>query len=134
MEKIRVLHLIKTLNLGGAEKNLYNLVNSFNSNRVETHVGFSYGGEFEEEFRKSGVRLFRFSDTKDKIKSLKSFSIIFQLVKFIIANRIQIIHTHCFSTLIWGAIAAKLTGRKLLEHVHDSRYVDLHPVRIEGIH
>jgi len=26
MEKINVLHLIKTLNMGGAEKNLYNLV------------------------------------------------------------------------------------------------------------
>ena len=124
MEKINVLHLIKTLNMGGAEKNLYNLVGSLDRERLNVRVGYAYGGEFEEKFRRLGVPLFKFSETSDKIKSLKSGLIILRLVKHILANRIQIIHTHCFNTLVWAGIASMMTGTKLVEHVHDSRYVD----------
>jgi len=124
MENIKVLHLIKTLNLGGAEKNLFNLVRSLNQDRLQLHVGYSYGGEFEEKFRKLGVRLFKFSETQDKVKSLKSFLIIFRLVRYIIANKIEILHTHSFNSQVWGSIAAKMTGTRLVEHVHDSRYVE----------
>ena len=116
------MHLIKTLDLGGAEKNLFNLVSSLDSNLLEIHVGYSYGGKFEERFADLGVRLFKFSKTNHKVKNLRSLLVILKLVKYIIANKIQIIHVHCFSTLVWGSIAAKMTGTKLVEHVHDSRY------------
>ncbi len=124
MEKINVLHLIKTLNMGGAEKNLYNLVGSLDRERLNIRVGYSYGGEFEEKFRNLGVPLFKFSETEDKIRSFETFPIILRLVKYILEEKIQIVHTHTFNTHVWGAIAAKLAGAKLVEHVHDARYED----------
>ena len=124
MEKIEVLHLIKTLHLGGAEKNLFNLARSFDPHRVEIHVGYSSGGEFESKFRELGIRLFKFSETNDRIKSIKTFSIIPKLVKYIRDNKIQIVHTHSFNTHVWGTLAAKMTQRLLVEHVHDARYMD----------
>ncbi len=122
--KIKVLHLIKTLSLGGAEKNLFNLVSAFDPDRFEVHVGYSYGGEFEEQFRRLGIGLLKFSETSDKIKSLATFRIIARLGSYIRKNGIQIVHSHCFNTHVWGLAAAKMTGRKVVEHVHDARYLD----------
>jgi glycosyltransferase involved in cell wall biosynthesis len=34
------------------------------------------------------------------------------------------VHTHTFSAHIWGSAAAKLTGCKIVEHVHDFRYLE----------
>ncbi len=124
MAKIRVLHLINTLNLGGAEKNLFNLVSSFDRNRLDIHVGYSGGGEYEERFKRLGVTLLKFSETSDKIRSLATFQIISRLRNYIRGNRIQIVHSHSFNAHFWGAVAAKTTGTKLVEHIHDARYLD----------
>lgn len=124
MEKIKVLHLIKTLHLGGAEKNLYNLVSALDRDRFEIHVGYSCGGEFEERFRRLGIKLLRFSETSDRIRSVATLKIIPRLGAYIWNHGIQIVHSHSFNTHVWGAVAAKMTRVKLVEHIHDARYLD----------
>ena len=123
--KIRVLHIIKTLNLGGAETNLFNLVQASDLNKLELHVAYSQGGEIEERFLKSGIKLFKFASDEHKIKSFASIAIITRLAAYIKSNKIDIVHTHVFNGQIWGGIAAKLAGAKVVEHVHDFRYLDL---------
>src|ERR1700733_13439104 len=124
MNKIKILHIIKTLNLGGAEVNLLNLVQATDSNRFELHAAYSSGGELEDKFKKAGVRLFKFADRDHKVKSLATFGIIMRLVNYLRSNQIDIVHTHTFSAQLWGAVAAKLAGCKIVEHVHDFRYLD----------
>jgi glycosyltransferase involved in cell wall biosynthesis len=124
MQKIRILHIIKTLNLGGAEANLINLAQAIDSNQFEIHVGYSSRGELEGRFRESGIKLFKFSQGDHKIKSLASLAIILRLVKYILKNKIQIVQTHSFNAHVWALIAAKLTGVKIIEHVHDFRYLE----------
>ncbi len=120
---IKVLHLIKTLNLGGAELNLFNLVQATNSEQFEIHVGYSFGGELESKFKDIGVKLFKFAQGSHKIKSFASFAIILKIIIYILKNKIDIVHTHIFNAHIWGSIAVKITGAKIVEHVHDSRYL-----------
>ena len=122
--KIKVLHVIKTLSLGGAETNLCNLVQAQDPERVETHVAYSMGGEIEARFKSAGIRLFKYANGSHKIKSLASFWIVFRLARYILKNDIRIVHTHIFNAHVWGMIAAKLTGRKVVEHVHDFRYLE----------
>lgn len=124
MQKIRILHIIKTLNLGGAETNLCNLVQMIDLSQFEIHVGYSFGGVLEDKFIESGARLFKFADKNHKIKSPASLIIVARLAVYVLKNKIQIIHTHNFNAHIWGVIAAKLTGAKIIEHVHDFRYLD----------
>ncbi len=124
MSKIKILHIIKTLDLGGAEQNLLNLVRAGDGRRVDIHVAYSSGGEFEQQFRDNGVRLFKFSNDAHKLKSPVSFLVIARLAAYVMRNRIDIIHTHTFNAHVWGAAAAKITGAKLVEHVHDFRYLD----------
>jgi glycosyltransferase involved in cell wall biosynthesis len=121
---IPVLHLIKTLNLGGAETNLLNLIHATDRDRYDIHVGYSFGGEIESRFLESGVKLFKYADQNHKVKSIATFGIVWRIARYVFENGIRIIHTHNFSAHIWGSMAAKLTGRKLVEHVHDFRYVE----------
>jgi len=124
MTKIKVLHLIKTLNLGGAETNLFNLVRAINSECFEIHIGYSLGGELEKRFKENGIKLFKFAQRNCKIKSFASIAIILRLVIYILKNRIQILQTHSFNAHIWGVIAARLTKARIIEHVHDFRYLE----------
>ncbi len=122
--KIRIVHIIKTLGLGGAEVNLLNLVQATDPKRFELHAAYSSGGELEEKFKKAGVKLFKFADRDHKVKSLATVGIVMRLADYLRCNRIDIVHTHTFSAQLWGAAAAKLAGCKIVEHVHDFRYLD----------
>lgn len=123
-KKLNILHIIKTLHLGGAETNLLNLLREMDSNKINSHAAYSYGGELETVFLAEKVRLFKYAEKNHKVKSFASLGIALRLCKYIKDNDIDIVHTHNFSAHIWGAMAAKLTGRKILEHVHDFRYLD----------
>jgi len=131
-EKIKILHIIKTLNLGGAETNLFNLVRSLDPHCFEVHVAYSSQGELEDMFKQNRIKLFKFSNQAHKIKSFSSIMIILRLVHYIKKEKIRIIHTHSLNAHIWGGIAAKLAGCKIIEHVHDSRYFDPQEFGIRG--
>jgi glycosyltransferase involved in cell wall biosynthesis len=122
--KMKVLHIIFTLNLGGAETNLFNLVTAFSNSSSEHHVAYSSGGEIEARFIASGIPLFKITESAHKIKSPVSFIIIARLLKYIKQNKIDIIHSHSFNGHVWGGLAARLAGKKVVEHVHDGRYHD----------
>lgn len=122
--KIKVLHLIKTLSLGGAETNLLNLARSFDDTRFEMHLGYSYGGHIEERFTAAGLRLFKYAEKDHKIKSAATFAIVARLAGYMRRERINIVHTHNFNAHVWGVLAAKITGVKVVEHVHDFRYME----------
>lgn len=123
-KKIRVLHVIKTLSLGGAETNLLNLVEATNTSRFEIHVAYSFGGEIESRFVAHKVKLYKYAEGQHKIKSIASVMIVMRLAWYILKNDIQIVHTHIFNAHVWGSLSAKLTGRKIVEHVHDFRYME----------
>lgn len=122
---IRVLHVIKTFGLGGAETNLLNLVTAFDRSHAEHHVAYSSGGEIEGRFLEAGVRLFKYAEQSHRVASFATAGIVLRLAGYIRREKIDIVHTHNFNGHLWGALAAKLTGRKLVEHVHDFRYLDM---------
>jgi glycosyltransferase involved in cell wall biosynthesis len=123
-QKVRVLHVIKTLGLGGAETNLLNLAKAFSKERVETHVAYSFGGDLEGRFIEAGVRLFKYASGDHKVKSLQTVAIVARLARYIRRHRIDIVQTHNFNGHIWGLLAAKLARARVVEHVHDFRYTD----------
>lgn len=124
-----VIHVIKTLSLGGAESNLYNLI-LCGGLYGKTHVAYSYGGDFEKNFLKlKDVQFFKYASRQHKVKSLISCLIIWKLADYIQKNKISIVHTHNYNGHIWGLLAAKLAGAKVVEHVHDFRYEDVDYLR-----
>ncbi len=104
--------------------NLLNLINAVDQEKYEMHVGYSFGGELENAFVKAGARLFKYANNSHRVQSGASFWIVVRIWWYLLSNKIDIVHTHNFSGHIWGALAAKLAGKKIIEHVHDFRYCD----------
>ncbi len=88
------------------------------------HIGYSFGGEIERDFIKAGARLFKYAKHNHRVQSLASLLIVGRIWWYLVSNKIDLVHTHTFSGHIWGALAAKLAGKKIIEHVHDFRYCD----------
>lgn len=123
--KINVLHIITDFSIGGAEKNLLSILKNHDRNKFNILVAYSFGGELENEFKKTGVHLYKFQNTKLKFKSLQGFMTVFKLYKFIKKQKIDIVHTHLFVSYIWGGVAAKLAGAKLINSVQDIRDISV---------
>jgi glycosyltransferase involved in cell wall biosynthesis len=122
LRKKKILHVITTLNVGGAETNLLNLVSALKNDNVETHVGYSYGGELEQNFVDSGVKLYKYANRLHRVASIYTFVIIARIARYIRRHGIDVVQTHSVSAQVWGSVAAKLAGAKVVEHVHDGRY------------
>jgi glycosyltransferase involved in cell wall biosynthesis len=87
-------------------------------------VAYSYGGELEPKFKEAGIKLCKYAEKDHRVKSLATIGIVSKLAAYILEKKIRIVHTHTFSAHIWGSLAAKLTGCRIVEHVHDFRYLE----------
>jgi glycosyltransferase involved in cell wall biosynthesis len=132
-KKIKVLHIIKTLNPGGAETNLYNLAGALDPAVVECHVAYSSGGPYEAMLSEKSVQLFKYESKERRVKSPVSVLIILKLILYILRHRIKVVQTHNYNAHVWGSIAARICGARVVEHVHDSRYESSAFLRERGL-
>ncbi|MBI4597127.1 MAG: glycosyltransferase [Candidatus Omnitrophica bacterium] len=130
---MRVLHVTKTLQLGGAEANLYYLIHGNHREDIEHHVAFTGTGPYEERLRQLRVPLCCVNRREAKVRSLDSLLIVARLVSYINRHRIDVVHTHNYNGHVWGSLAAKLCGVPVVEHVHDPRYEDARWLRERGV-
>ena len=80
---IKILHIIKTLGLGGAESNFYNLLKAMQMQKgIELHAAYAVGGEFEEPLRKLDIHLFKYGNVNVRVKDFRSLSIIARLASY----------------------------------------------------
>ncbi len=110
MKKIKLLHLISRLDIGGAERQLLSLVSCLDKEKYDICVGYFEGeGELKKEFQKAGVKTKKF-----KLMGLWDISICWRLYQDMRANRYDIVHTHGFKADLCGAILGKLNAVPLI--------------------
>ena len=115
-QKIRVLHLIEHLKVGGAERAVVDLVKTLDSSRIQSTVCvYRSIGAFGEELQRSGhpivfirkeiftIRFPKF--LRVPLVFLESILFVIRLVHLIQTNKIQIVHSHLFSANLWGRLA-----------------------------
>ncbi|HEX67912.1 MAG TPA: glycosyltransferase, partial [bacterium] len=103
---MKILHLITTLDLGGAERHLYFLVRETIRKGYQIEVAYLKGqGKMEPFFRKLGVKVFPLH-----MKTIFDPRCIFSLYRLIRKNRYSIIHTHLFKADFLGGIVGKFAG------------------------
>ncbi len=108
----RVLHLIDSLALGGAERVAVNLANE------QIRAGYKAWlcatraeGPLKEKITYTSQYIFL------EKQSALDFSAFFRLVKLLRRERIEVVHAHS-SSLFWGVVAKWFTGCKLVWHDH----------------
>lgn len=106
MKKIKLLHLISRLDIGGAEKQLLSLVSHLDKGKYDICVGYFEGkGELKEGFREVGIKTKKF-----KFIGLWDISLWWRLYQDMKINGYDIVHTHGFKADLWGGFVAKLVG------------------------
>jgi glycosyltransferase involved in cell wall biosynthesis len=87
--KMKVLHILDSLNRGGAEVMTLDVCRRAGANGLDLTLIATGGGDLEEDFRCSGVDFFRLQR-----RSPVDLRLIMQLRKIIIEREIQVIHCH----------------------------------------
>jgi len=101
-EKIKIIYIITSLNFGGAEKMLLDLVKYLDKERFEVKVATVVGGgAMVDDFRKVGVEVKIFQK-----KSKLGLGVVWQIYKYLKKEKPQIVHTHLFGGDTWGRLAA----------------------------
>ena len=117
-EVINILHVVGTLNRGGAETLLLNLYKATNRSRI--HFDFvvhsDFVGEYEKEFTAMGSQIYRISPFKgtnlfDYCKQWDDF--------FSRGKKYDIVHGHVRSTSSIYLLIAKKHGLITIAHSHN---------------
>lgn len=124
-KKIKVVHIIPTLGLGGAERVLVDLVVHGNRDLYDFSViTIIDGGPLENELRAAGIPYYALK--KDALFGVGMLAQLTQLL-----NRLDpdIVHTHLFGAHLWGLVASMLNRVPILVASEQNTDVDLGELR-----
>jgi glycosyltransferase involved in cell wall biosynthesis len=126
MERVKVLHLITHLGVGGALDNTLLTIKGLARDRYEVHLA---AGElmpaddytdWKARAEASADALFLFPDLCRPINPLRDLRALRQLTDLIQEQNYHIVHTHCAKAGILGRIAARRAGVPVIIHTFHS--------------
>lgn len=132
--KIRVLHVITRLIVGGAQENTLYSAALLDRQRFEVEVlsGPQTGseGSLIEETRARGVKLTILPELLRQVSPLNDLKALWKMRQIMRRGRYTIVHTHSSKAGISGRLAARLAGVPLIIHtVHGwSFHEHMHPL------
>ena len=107
---MKILMIVKSLNFGGAEKQVVTDANMLNNAGHQVTVSFVTEGPLS--------RLLSSDITTYKLKSRLPVFASLQLLFYLIGHRHDVVHAHMFWSEKVSALPAKLTGHKLVFNEH----------------
>lgn len=118
---MRILHIITSLNIGGAEKLMVDLLPKLKAKGVDAELLLFVGNRtmFYEQLEKENVKIHVFSEKG----SVYNIIHVLKLYRFLKNNHFDIIHTHNTAPQIFAAIISVFRDLKLVttEHNTDNR-------------
>lgn len=113
--RVKVLHVIWSLDQGGAEQVVMNLARSLDRREFESIVCcLNDKGRYAEGLEKEGIKVIALQK-----RPKMDLAVIFKLAKVICGENIDVVHTHLFTSNLWGRIAAWLTGVPVISTEHN---------------
>lgn len=110
MNRIKVLHVVTRLDLGGAQQNTLHTVAHLDPERYEAVLVCGPGGLLDEEAKKAGFRTVFVPSLVREVSPAKDLLALLQLTNLFLAERPDVVHTHSSKAGILGRIAAALAA------------------------
>lgn len=132
VKKIKVLHPITRLIVGGAQENTIYTAAHLDKSKFQVDVisGVQTGseGSLIEEANEQGVNLLFVNELVREISLLKDITALKKLYNTMRNNRYDIVHTHSSKAGILGRLAAKMAGIPVIIHtIHGWSFHDYLP-------
>lgn len=117
MKKIKVLHIITKLELGGAQQNTIFTVNNLNKDKFDAFLAFGGGGILTEETKQRlSEKAILVPFLVREINPYYDLLALIQLYKIIKKIKPQIVHTHSSKAGILGRTASFIAGVPIIIH------------------
>jgi glycosyltransferase involved in cell wall biosynthesis len=139
MAKIKVLHIITRMIVGGAQENTMYTAEGLDKSRYQVEIlcGAQTGseGSLIEEARARGIHLTILSQLVREINPIKDLIAIIKIYRYLRENKYSIVHTHSSKAGILGRTAAYLASTPIIIHtVHGWSFHQFMPVWRRGIY
>ena len=112
--KIKILHVISTAEMGGAQLSTLRLLSLLNSTQCfDLSLLYGESGPLEEEYlalEKQGIRVIRSPSLCRSFNPFKDLFLIIALIRFLRAKKFDIVHTHCSKPSLIVRFAAFCSG------------------------
>lgn len=135
-EKIKVLHIITRLIVGGADENTILTCEGLDKNRYEVTLacGRDHFPELLQRVEKKGVRTLVFPSLVRPLHPLCDLKALVAIYRHIRGERYHIVHTHSSKAGILGRVAARLAGVPVIIHtVHGFGFNDSQPFWLRAL-
>jgi len=129
MQKINLLYVITKLELGGAQKQLLNLINRLDRERFNIFLFTAKNGFLlKDALSINGLTIKKSRCLERPINPLKDFFALIEIYKYIKEHNIDIVHTHSSKAGILGRLAARLARARFIIHtIHGWSFNDYQP-------
>ena len=115
MPRIKVLHAISSINIGGAERLVVRILDRLDDKKYEKFLIIFIRSKNEIPIKNINVNLYHIN--KDPLKA--PFSVLLMIYKIIKTNKIHVVHSHLYLANFFVRIAAYCAGcRNIIFHEH----------------
>lgn len=125
-QKLKILHLIDTTILGGAEKLLFNSLNDLEK-YFDNHLLIISKTEGRIKIQNIKPNDFKVSYLNTKVSLSHSIRIIIQIRRIIKKNKFNVCHTHLYWSTIFTRIASIGLNVKIITTIHNNQFDKSHP-------
>jgi glycosyltransferase involved in cell wall biosynthesis len=127
-KKIKVLHLITTLAVGGAQDNTFLTLKNHNRDLYEVHLGSNPDGKWLNLGKQFSDVFHPVSNLVRPLSIKKDILALLAIIKLIRREKFDIIHTHSSKAGILGRWAGRIAGVPVIVHtVHGFAFHDFMP-------
>lgn len=115
--KLRVLHIITQLELGGAQKSTLYTVKKLDRDKFDVFLVSAKQGLLVEEAKEiKDCKIILLHSLRRRINPLFDLKALLDLINIIKKEKIDIVHTHSSKAGVLGRLAARFTGVKIVFH------------------
>jgi L-malate glycosyltransferase len=116
IKKIRVVHLITSLEVGGAQAVLYDILQGLDRDKFEHHVIYFYDGPYIQKIKKMRIKMYPLKG------AILPYDPVFM---YRLYHQIKKIKPHCLHTVLWtanflGKIIGKLLSLPVAQVLHNT--------------
>ncbi len=114
MKKIRIVHLISSLKIGGAEAMICDLIGHLDPDKFDNNVIYFYEGPHVKRLRRMGVPTYHITGLIGMYDPVFCFRLFWQLFRL----KADCLHTSLWSANLLGGIYARLSRTPYISAVH----------------
>lgn len=124
---MKVLHLITSITMGGAQDNTLLTLEKHNSSSFEVHLASNPNGFWQERAQKAADVFHPLPNLVNPLSPLQDIATLIEIVRLLQQEKFDLLHTHSSKAGILGRWAGKIVGIPVVHTIHGFPFHDFMP-------